>query len=131
MNDVTHVLPVTLVDEQPVPEKLLGRGDAHWRRGEDGRPAVLVPSRVDQGQAVSHAEDEIDEEVAVARLREPVRLLELHRESSLPQRTSSLDGAFGLDEHIEVFRLPINPRVLVDRVRSSDDVGDAVLVERS
>src|SRR5690349_21430615 len=78
VHDVGHVLPVPLADEEPVPEQLFRRGNAHGRRSQDRRPAVRVPIVIDEREPVPHAVDDVHE-VSLPwplRLRQPVRLLE-------------------------------------------------------
>ena len=130
VQDVGDVVPVPLADEQPVPDQLLGRRDAHRHRGQDARPAVLDPVLVDERDAVAHPVDQIDEVLAEGRLGEPVRVLEPRDEPGRAQRARGRDDRCRLEEQIEVLGLAVDAGVLVDGVGAGDDVGHARGVER-
>ena len=61
MHDVRHVVAMTFVDEEAMPDELFRGGDPHRRRGEDAGAAVANPTFVDARHAVPHPVDEIDE----------------------------------------------------------------------
>ncbi len=130
VDDVRHVVAVPLVDEETVPDQLLGGRDPYRLRGEHARTAVLVPPLVDERDAVPHAVDEVDEPVAGERLRQPVQLLEAHDEPCLVQRARGSDDERGLDEEIEVFRLPVDAGVLIDGIGAGNHVRHSRVVQR-
>jgi hypothetical protein len=122
---VRYVGTVPLRDEQPVPQQLLRRRDPHLRARQNPGPRVLEPDRVDERQAVAGAEDQIDLFVAPHRFRDPVRLLQIRAEAGALQHPRRLDDVHGVDEEVEVLRLAVYARILVERVQPADDVGHA------
>ena len=68
--------------------------------------------------------------LADGRLGEPVRVLQSRLEAGIPQRPGGGHHARGLEEQIQVLRLPVNPCVLVDRVGARDDIRNVGGIER-
>ena len=94
-------------------------------------PAAAVgdPFGVDSGHAVAHPVDQVHEVLTDGGLRQPVRILEPCHEASVAQRAAGVDDRCRLEEEVEVLRLAIDARVLVDGVRAGHDVRHARRVQ--
>ncbi|MQA92419.1 MAG: hypothetical protein GEU90_19700 [Gemmatimonas sp.] len=130
VRDIGHILPMPLADEEPVPDQLLRGSNPNRLGGEYRGTAVAIPISVDHRQAIPHPEDQVDEMVAQNRLCQPLDLLQPRAEPRTTQCPHRFRNLFRFHEEVQVLRFPVDARVLVDCVGTSDDEGDAASVER-
>src|SRR5689334_12748062 len=103
MDDIRHVMPVTFIDEEAMPDELFGRGNANGSPGKNSWTTVANPSFIDPRDAVSHPVDQIDEVLAHRRFGEPVWRFEPGDEAGGAKHRRGLDDCLWLEEQIEIF----------------------------